>query len=260
MRRENAFREKLANDEPVFGAAAGTFSPTMVETFGAVGVDFVWLDFEHAGGTPEDSAVFETLSRAAEVSDTELLVRLPTGEPPLIRKVLDAGVRNLLVPRVETAEEVREAVEATRFSYDGSPGSRGIGAARTSRWGVDLDEGYADEEDGAVCVGVMIENRTAVENIEEILSVPDLGFVFIGPADLSVSFDRPMETDSPELREAIETVEDAARDTDVDLGSIRETVADAENAIEDGYRVIRIGSDLGAARTVLGERLEALRR
>jgi 2-dehydro-3-deoxyglucarate aldolase len=82
----------------------------LVEVFGDLGLDFVWLDFEHTGPSAYDSKVFENLTRAAEGAGTELLVRTPSGDPEIIRKILDTGVRNLLIPRIETAEEVKRAV------------------------------------------------------------------------------------------------------------------------------------------------------
>ena len=139
MRTKNAFRRAIENDETIFGAACATFSPTVIETLGNTGLDFVWLDFEHGGPSPYDSTVFEELTRAAEAGDIELLVRLPAPDPPLVRKVLDAGVRTILLPRIETADELRRAVAAAHFSYDGDVGDRGVGVGRTARW-----EGYVD--------------------------------------------------------------------------------------------------------------------
>jgi len=107
MRVENGFRRALEAGETVLGASAATFSPTVIETLGAVGLDFVWLDFEHGGPSPWDATVFEELTRAAEAGDIELLVRLPKPDPPLVRKVLDAGVRTILIPRVETPLRLR---------------------------------------------------------------------------------------------------------------------------------------------------------
>jgi len=259
MRRENTLRASIEDDEPALGAGTGTYAPAAVETFGAVGLDFVWVDLEHAGPSPDDARVLADLTRAAEAAGVELLVRLPSGDPPLIRKVLDAGVRTILVPRVETAAEVREAVRAARFEYDGEPGGRGIGVGRTATWGADLDD-HAPREDAETLVGVMIENRTAVENLEGILSVPELGFAFVGPADLSVSFGRPMETDHPDVRDAVAGVEDAVRASDVALGGIFDDPAAATAAIDDGYRIVRVGGDLSAARAVLADRLERIDR
>ena len=256
MEQRNRFRETIAGSGVVMGARSATFSPTVVELFGDLGLDFVWLDFEHTGPSPWDSTVFEELTRAAEVGDTELLVRLPSGDPALVRKVLDAGVRNLLAPRVDDAAEVREAVEATQFVYDGGPGQRGLASGRSKPWSGADD--YVGVEDDAVCLGVMIEKATALEALDDILAVPELGFVFVGPGDLSVQLGHPGEKSHPDVREAVEEIQAAALDAGVPLGRISHDPAGAVDLIEGGCQVVRVGGELEAAQKTIGERLRRI--
>lgn len=259
MRTENGLRRAIENGETVFGANAATFSPTVIETLGSIGLDFVWLDFEHAGPSPYDSTVFEELTRAAETADIELLVRLPKPEPALVRKVLDAGVRTVLLPRIETAEELQQAVQAAYFAYDGNVGDRGVGVARSGNW-----EGYVDSfvggEDSEVLVGTMIENERAVQNLEEILAVPQLGFAFLGPADMAISMSGgdPLEKSPEQVSAAIDRTLEACLDAGVPVGRIRNSVPEAQEAVEEGYQILRIGGDLSAVRSTLGGRLEEL--
>ena len=128
-------RDALEVGEVALGARTSTYSPAAVEVFGGLGLDFVWIDLEHGGPSADDAGAIEALVRAAESAGVEPLVRLPTGEGYLVRSVLDAGVRTVLVPRVETAAEVREAVAAARFTQDGAPGTRGSASGRASDWG-----------------------------------------------------------------------------------------------------------------------------
>jgi 2-dehydro-3-deoxyglucarate aldolase len=260
MRSENALRRALDAGETVFGASAETFSPTVIETFGAIGLDYVWLDFEHAGPSPYDSAALEELTRAAEAGDVELLVRLPKPEPALIRKVLDAGVRTILLPRIETAEELRAAVKAAHFAYDGDVGDRGVGVGRSGNWAGYVDS-YVGGEDSEVLVGTMIENERAVENIEELLAVPQLGFAFVGPADLAMSLSGgdPLEKSPEAVEDAIDRTLEACLDAGVPIGRIRNDVTEARAAVDAGYQLVRIGGDTASARDVLGARLEELR-
>ncbi|PSP33549.1 aldolase [Halobacteriales archaeon QH_10_67_22] len=261
MRVENGFRRALEAGETVLGASAATFSPTVIETLGAVGLDFVWLDFEHGGPSPWDATVFEELTRAAEAGDIELLVRLPKPDPALVRKVLDAGVRTILIPRVETAEQLRPAVEAAHFAYDGDVGDRGVGVGRTSEWAGYVDS-YIGREDEEVLVGTMIENERAVENIEEILAVPHLGFAFVGPADLAMSLSggTPTAKNPEAVADAAERTREACLDAGVPIGRIKNDPDEAQAAIDAGYQIVRIGGDTGAIRAVLGERLDELDR
>ncbi|SNR57922.1 HpcH/HpaI aldolase family protein [Halorubrum vacuolatum] len=257
MDQSNTLRKTIENDGVVYGARSSTFSPTVIEVFGDLGVDFVWLDFEHMGPSPYDSRVFEDLTRAAEAGGTELFVRLPSGDPPLIRKVLDAGVRNLLIPRVDSAAEVQEAVEATRFIYNGQPGERGKASGRSSNWG--HADAYVETEDKEVCLGVMIEKTTAVEELQEILSVPELGFVFIGPSDLSVQMGHPTDKTHSTVTDQIVEIEEACVDAGVPLGGIRNSVDEISEAERNGYQILRIGGDLNSIVSTLGTRLESIR-
>jgi 2-keto-3-deoxy-L-rhamnonate aldolase RhmA len=256
MSRKNSFREAIENGETVYGARNATFSPNLIELYGHIGLDWVWLDFEHQGGSPWNSHTFEDLTRAAEVSDVELVVRIPNNDQSLIRKVLDAGVKNLLIPRLETAEEVRTAVEAGRFEYDGSPGQRGTSASRSTNFG---KRNYIETEDDQVCIGVMIEKREAVENIEEIASVPELGFIFIGPGDMSVQLGHAGNREHPDVTRAIDDVKAVADGHSIPAGCIVGDVEKGHEAIDDGYQILRIGGEFSAAEHVLGERLATYR-
>ena len=259
MRTENGLRRALERGETVFGASCTTFSPTVIETLGDVGLDFVWLDFEHGGPSPYDSTALEDLTRAAETADIDLLVRLPAPDPPLVRKVLDAGVRTILLPRIETAEQLRPAVEAAYFAYDGDVGDRGVGVGRSGRWAGYVDS-FVGGEDSEVLVGTMIENERAVENIEEILAVPHLGFAFVGPADLAMSLSGgdPLAKHPEAVQSAIDRTLDACLDAGVPAGRIRNSAEEARAAADAGYQIVRIGGDVGSIRATLGDRLDAL--
>lgn len=230
----------------------------MIEAYGTLGLEFVWIDLEHGGPSVDDATAVAAIVRAAEAGGIEPLIRVPSGEGHVIRKVLDAGVRTVLVPRVETAEEVRDAVEAARFSYDGGAGERGSASGRAANWGEKPGD-YVEREDATTTVGVMIENREAVENIDAICSVPELGFAFVGPGDLSVSLGYPLETGHPEVQATIETVRETCLAADVPIGRIANGVEAAEEAIEAGYSIVRIGGDVASARQVIGERAAGIR-
>jgi len=254
MEQLQPIRDELERGGTALGARVDTFAPEIIEVYGDLGLDYAWLDFEHGGPSAYDSKQLAAYVRAAATADIDLMVRLPHPEPALVRRVLDAGVRTILIPRVETAADLRPAVEASRFRLDGAVGDRGIGGERSSSWG-ELDGAYTEREDESVMVGAMIENRDAVANLEEILSVSGLGFTFVGPADLSVSLGHPMQTDHPEVREAVETIRETVLDSDVHLGRIADGGAEAANAVANGYRILRIGGEISAVRQVLGERL-----
>jgi 2-dehydro-3-deoxyglucarate aldolase len=245
----NDLAATFENGDIALSVLDNTYSPTLVEFYGALGVDVIWLDFEHGGPDPWDARELEDLLRAAERTDVELLVRIPDTEPTLVRKALDLGVRNVFLPRVETAAEVREAVHSARFRYDDGPGRRGLGAPRARRWG--LADDYIATEDSETLVGVTIETAASVENLDDILAVPDLGFVFIGPLDLSVSLGHPGELDHPDVQAAVETVRSAAVEAGVPVAGLGFGMEDVNEKAANGYQLLNLGSTTGALKETI---------
>ncbi|MFC4542706.1 HpcH/HpaI aldolase/citrate lyase family protein [Halosolutus amylolyticus] len=252
--RSNDLRETLESDAVALGVLESAYSPDLVEFYGDLGLDFVWIDLEHAGPSPWDGERMADLLRAADVSGTELLVRLPEPDPGMVRKALDAGVRNLFVSRIETADDVRRAVEAARFRYDGEPGKRGFANPRASRWGTADD--YVDTEDEEIVVGVTIESPAAIDNLDEILAVPDLGFVFAGPLDLAVSLGHPGEPTHDEVQAAVEEIREQAIDADVPLGGLGFGMDDVNEKADAGYQLLNLGSTTGALGSTVRSWLE----
>jgi len=248
------------------GSAVGGFavscSPDVVEIFGHLGLDFAFVDLEHGGFSPWDGEPLKHLARTAEAAGIELVVRLPSGapdaHPPLVRKVLDTGVRNVLLPRVESVEPVAAAIEAARFDAgDGTPGQRGIGSARASKWGRGLrEDGFLAREDESVHVGAMIENDRIVEELDELLALPGLDFVFVGPGDLSHALGHPMAFDHPAVAETVEQVEAAVRASPVTLGGV--FVHEADEMLDRGYQLVVLDSDYGAVYRGVEDRLADL--
>lgn len=254
---ENTLRSTVEAGEPAFGVIDTAYSPRIVELCGGLGYDFVWLDLEHGGPSPWDADELEAFARAAELSGTELLVRVPEPSQALVRKALDAGVRNLFVSHVETAEEAERVARAARFDYDGEPGDRGLASPRASRWG--LVDDYATSEDSEVMVGVTVESPTAVDNIDEICAVSELGFVFLGPLDLSVEQGIPGNVDESSVEANIERARDAALDADVAVGGLAFGVDDAKAKVDEGYQILNVGNTTKAIREGLTETLDELR-
>jgi len=251
----NGIAANFEDDTVSLGMLDNTYSPTVVEFVGELGLDFVWLDFEHGGPDPWDGPTVENLLRAAERTGIEPLVRLPATEPALVRKAMDLGVKTVLLPRVDTAEEVRAAVKSGHFAYDGANGDRGLAGPRARRWG--LAEAYVERADAESLVAVTIETAEAVENIDAILDVPELGFVFIGPFDLSVSLGHPGDIDHPEVLAAVETVRSSAVTAGVPVGGIGYDIEDAMEKAQNGYDLLHLGSTTGAVKTAVDGWLDA---
>lgn len=258
MAERNEIREAIESGGYVLGARTVAASPVMIDVFGALGLDFVWLDTEHTGRSPYDSVAFNQFVRAARSADIEPFVRLADPDPAMVRNMLDAGVGTLLLPRIKTAAQLREAVRAAHYSYGPGAGERSIGATKANDWGADMAE-YPRRADDSVLVGALVETAEAVDDIEEILDVPELGFVFLGPADLSISMGHPMELDHPEVRAGLERVRAACERRDIPVGEMVNTATEAAEVIEGGARIVRVGDDTRIVRETLAGRLDELR-
>lgn len=119
---------------------------------------------------------------------------------------------------------------------------------------------YVDTEDEEVCLGVMIEKTTVVDDLEEILSVSELGFVFIGPSDLSVQMGYLNDRSNPTVEQQIEEIRDVCLDAGVPVGGVAHDPEDAAMTIDNGYQILRIGGELEAAQVVVADRLEETRK
>jgi 2-dehydro-3-deoxyglucarate aldolase len=256
--RGNKLKQALQGEQPAVGGAVLTGSPLFVETLGDIGFDFVWVDLEHLGPSPYDASYLEHLTRAADTGGTELIVRIPRPEPAIIRKVLDAGVRNVLVPRIESAEEVERAVRAANYVYKGETGERGLALSRANGWGIEMEE-YTVTEDESVLIGAMIENETAIERLDEILRVPELGFAFIGPADLSASVGHPLDISNTDVQNRITQVIQRCADADIPVAGIAPERSAVPEMIEDGYDILVVDSDIEAVQERASDRLEMVK-
>jgi 2-dehydro-3-deoxyglucarate aldolase len=256
----NSFNELPGSDRVLVGSPVD--SPKQVEVMGKLGADYAFLELEHAGFSPWNSPKLESYAARAELVGIDLLVRLPSGTAdahgPLIRKVLDTGIRNVLVPRVETADQVRAAVKASQFHYDGDSGARGLGGGRSAGYGLDIDSEYPTREDREVCVGIMVENTTCLDNLADILSVPELGFGFVGHGDLSHSLGHPMEIDHPDVQEAVAKIEDVFRNSAVPLGTMYFDADELQEFEDRGYQLLTGTGPLRAAMQQFSSLLDAV--
>jgi 4-hydroxy-2-oxoheptanedioate aldolase len=148
------------------------------------GLDWFVIDMEH--GPNEVNDVLLQL-QASQHGNAEPVVRVPWNEIVTVKRVLDLGAQSIIFPWVNTAEEARRAVEATRYPGVDSPGVRGVmSLARMNNFGM-RNPHYYREAANQICNIVQIETLEAVDNIEEIAAVDGVDALFVGPSDLSAS-------------------------------------------------------------------------
>merc|ERR1719487_1095928 len=165
------------------------------------GLNWFVIDMEH--GPNEINDVLMQL-QVSQHGNAEPVVRVPWNEIVTVKRVLDLGCQSIIFPWVNTAEEARRAVEATRYPGLGEgSGVRGVmSLARMNNFGM-RNPSYYREAAGQICNIVQIETLTAVENIEEIAAVDGVDALFVGPSDLSASMGYIGQGNHPDVKEKI---------------------------------------------------------
>ncbi|WP_280634546.1 aldolase/citrate lyase family protein [Rhodococcus sp. 1R11] len=223
-------------DRPLIGTTILSTAPSVVEIAAMSPFDVLCLDAEHSALSIEQ---IESLVRAADVHNKPTIVRVPEAGH-YIGRVLDLGASGVVVPRLETAEEVADVVQRARFAPSGK---RGAGPGRGSQYGYSLASSeYTARANASTLVIVQIENAAAVDAIDEIASVPDLDAVVIGPFDLALSMG--VAPGGPEHTNAIEKVIEAATDRGIATGAFCFSERDVDFYTRRGSRVLLIGGDL----------------
>ena len=201
----NTFKQALQNKQAQIGLWMSLADSYAAEICAGAGFDWLLIDGEHA---PNDlRRVLQQLQTVAAYPDSHPVARLPMGHghvgEMLVKQYLDLGVSTLLIPMVDTADQARALVQASRYPQDdGEGGIRGMAGARASRFG--RYPNYAREANAQVCLLVQVESQTALDNLDAIAAVEGVDGVFIGPADLSASMGYVGQLTHPKVLAAIE--------------------------------------------------------
>jgi 4-hydroxy-2-oxoheptanedioate aldolase len=236
------------------GTALGAWmflrEPLLSETASKVGYDYVCVDLQHG------TSSFEHLDahlQAICLGGATPVVRVPWNEPWMIGRALDGGALGVIVPMVNSPEEASRAVAACRYAPAGERSAGPIGA-------MTRHQGYFRSANTDVTCIVMIETAEAVERIDEILSVPGIDAVYVGPADLSLTLGLSPSSDQqdPRFHEALAAVVAACDRHDV-IPGIHATSALAEARRAAGFRMITVAFDHAPVAASLAADLERAR-
>ncbi len=237
----NRFRQRLLNGENLIGCWCGLANPLSTEVLGLAGFDWLLLDGEHA---PNDISTFIPQLMALKGSPSAPIVRPPCNEPIIIKRLLDIGFYNLLIPFVETADEARQAVASTRYPPQGI---RGVSVShRSNQYGTLADYNLTINDN--ISVLVQIETQQSVDNIDEIAAVDGVDGIFVGPGDLSAALGYLGQPNHPEVQKVIKYVFERAKAAGKPSGILAPVEADARRYIEWGASFVAVGSDLGVFR------------
>jgi 2-keto-3-deoxy-L-rhamnonate aldolase RhmA len=230
---KQSFKERLSSREATFGCWITLGHPAIAEILCQAGYDWLCVDMEHSAITLHQA---QQLIQVIDLAGVVPLVRVGSNDPNEIKRVMDAGAVGVIVPMVNDADQARAAVAAVKYP---PVGKRGVGLARAQRYGFGFEEYEPWNQDQSVVI-VQIEHIDAVNNIEDIMSVPGVDGFLIGPYDLSGSLGMPGRFEEPIVEEALERVERAAAENDWLAGFhvVPTEFEPVANKLERGYRLI----------------------
>jgi 4-hydroxy-2-oxoheptanedioate aldolase len=234
----NAFKTALRDGQRQIGLWSGLCSNIASEIIGGAGFDWIVIDTEHA---PNEVPGLLAQLQAMSKGTAEPVVRCAWNDAVLIKRILDVGARSLLVPFVQSAEEARRAVAATRYP---PRGIRGVSVApRANLYGRVAD--YHSVAHTTTCVLVQVETRTALVEIERIASVEGVDGIFIGPSDLAADFGHLGNPRHPDVQSAIADGCARIRAAGVAAGILTGDPDEAARYLELGFTFVAVGSDVG---------------
>ncbi len=237
----NKFRSDLRARRQLIGCWCSLGNPTCTEILGLAGFDWLLLDTEHS---LNDAINLVPQLMALKDSASAPMVRPASNDAVLLKRLLDAGFYNFLVPMVESAQEAARAVAATRYP---PRGIRGVATSqRGNRYGTVPD--FFARIDDNICVTVQIESRAGVDAVDEICAVTDVDGVFVGPQDLAAAYGHIGNPSHPDVQAAIRHVFAAAKRQQRAIGILTPVEADARRYIEWGASFVAVGSDQGLLR------------
>lgn len=246
-------RQTLAVGRATYGLWVTLESASVTEMAVALGLDWVVVDAEH--GALDWRDIVEHL-RATTRSETVALVRVADLDRGLIKRALDLGADGVVIPWVESADQLRRAVAYARYPPEGG---RGIGAERATGWGGCLAEHAAEANDHVLVVPI-IETVAAAAEVPRMCEVEGAEIFFFGPADFSASAGYRGQWEGPGVAEKILELKDTLRRAGKHCGVVATGPANLAERFDQGFRVLALGLDGGLLLRALHESLAAVGR
>jgi 4-hydroxy-2-oxoheptanedioate aldolase len=242
--RTNYVKEKLKRGEAAPGAWLNFPSIATARVMAQLGFDWLVVDMEHSAQAP--TLMADMIATIADAGTCAPLVRVPNNSVEWFKWALDAGAWGVVVPMVNSREEVQRAIEYSKYpplgnrSIGGTFGPYGFG---TTNW-----PSYVKVANDEIMMIIQIESSQALQNLDEILSVPGIDVVFVGPNDLHVQLGLLPSSDGaePEFLEALERVKVAARRYHIALGIFSSDGEAAAERISQGFQMISVTTDVSS--------------
>lgn len=235
---QNPLKSRLLVEKKTsFGTWISSSSVVVVDVLKDLGFDWFMIDTEHAQVNPETlAAMVAVVGRSGPTA----LVRVGNVDMYLIKQALDAGAAGILVPLVSTEAQARDAVSYAKYP---PAGVRGAAAAAGSRYGGELAS-YLRSANAETLVGVQIETKAALDNLEAIAAVDGVDVLFVGPQDLTLSLGLLDDRANPKVRDAMRSVVEACERHGKVPGTLVINAEEKRAALDLGFRFVSLGADV----------------
>ncbi len=245
-------RQRVLNGEFMAGAWCNLASPITVEMAARTGYDWILLDQEHG---PGDNITLLHQIQAAQGGPGAPIVRIVWNEMPLFKRALDLGAMGIMVPYVQNRQEAIYAVNAMRYSPQGT---RGVASSpRAAGFGIGFDKYYAKANDNLLTV-TQIETGEAIGHLKEIAAIEGVDVLFVGPLDLSISINMPGRFDDPEFKVILAKIAKTAKSHEKAAGILVPSTDQLEMVRDMGFTFVAVGSDGGMVMAAMQNTWEAL--
>lgn len=228
-------QEKKKFDKTMIGTLLSISAPQVAEVIAMSGFDWVFIDMEHSAMS------LESVQNAIQIMEGKILtvVRVPSNDEVWIKRILDTGCDGIIVPMVNSADEARKVVQASKYP---PLGRRSVGLARAHKYGATFKE-YIENANRDLVTIIQCEHKDAVKNIDEILKVEEIDSIFIGPYDLSASMGLTGQVSHPDVLAAIGLVKEKCRKAGMPYGIYSSNTDDMVSEINTGCTFLLTGVD-----------------
>lgn len=247
-----SFRNRLKKRDLLLGTILTLPSPEIAELLSRAGFDWLFVDMEHTSLDVKD------VQRILQAAGREFpcLVRVPTKDEAWVKKVLETGPAGIIIPHVNTPEEVEKIL---RWSHYPPDGGRSLGISRAQGYGLNLQD-YMENANQTLVVVPQVEHADAVRSLESIVQVSGLSAVFVGPYDLSGSVGKLGKVNDSEVQEMIREVQAVCSGADIATGIFGVDARAVKSYIDIGYSLIAIGTDTSYLADSVEQTLRSLRK
>lgn len=232
--QKNRTRQKLKAGQPAYGVLSTSDDPQMAELFGLAGFDFYMLDAEH--GLLDPAQVVNVI-RACELLHVTPMVRIGSKDPKIVLQYLDAGMMGVMMPGLESVEDIRMLIDAVKYP---PVGKRGMGIGRAAQYVAVGQEAvdYIQFSNEETMIIPQFEDPALLDRFEEMIIQPGVDAVVIGPRDLSLNLGFPDGPAHPEVQEMIDRVIAICKKAGVTAGITAGSRADAAQQVSRGAMMI----------------------